>query len=398
MRILLHDFAGHPFQVELSRVLASRGHDVVHAWFAGDSGPKGDLKRRPGDAAGLSFLPLGHTIGYSKANLIKRRQGDVAYGKELANTILEIAPDVVLCGNSPTEVVSPLHAACRKVGAAFIYWVQDFNGLASWKILSGRLPVVGDIIGRYYMWLDARHLRASDHVILISEGFYEETDRIGVDRSRITVIPNWGALNEIPLLNRDTAWRREQGIDRPRIALYSGTLAMKHNPQLLRALSEAVESRGDISIVVAAAGVGATSLAQQQQAEPLESLELRGLQPFERFPEVLASADVLLAVLERDAGLFSVPSKILSYLCAGRSIVLAAPRDNLAARIVRDTGAGTVVEPEDEMGFVAAVLRFLDDPAASAAAAARARRYAEDTFGIQNVADRFEAVMVASRC
>jgi len=31
MRIHLHDFAGHPFQVQLSRRLAQRGHDVLHS-------------------------------------------------------------------------------------------------------------------------------------------------------------------------------------------------------------------------------------------------------------------------------------------------------------------------------------------------------------------------------
>ncbi|RMF52223.1 MAG: glycosyltransferase WbuB, partial [Bacteroidetes bacterium] len=32
MRILVHDYAGHPFQVQLSRALARRGHDVLHAY------------------------------------------------------------------------------------------------------------------------------------------------------------------------------------------------------------------------------------------------------------------------------------------------------------------------------------------------------------------------------
>jgi len=31
MRLLIHDYAGHPFQVQLSRELARRGHSVTHA-------------------------------------------------------------------------------------------------------------------------------------------------------------------------------------------------------------------------------------------------------------------------------------------------------------------------------------------------------------------------------
>jgi len=32
MRVLIHDFSGHPFQAQLSRNLASRGHDVLHQY------------------------------------------------------------------------------------------------------------------------------------------------------------------------------------------------------------------------------------------------------------------------------------------------------------------------------------------------------------------------------
>lgn len=392
MRILLHDFAGHPFQAELSRALAARGHEVVHGWFAGDIGPKGRLRHVVGDAETLSFLPLGATISYSKTNLLKRRQGDVAYGRELAAAVRKIAPDVVICGNAPTEVVSPLPAACRAAGAAFVYWVQDFNGIASKKILSRKLPGIGHLVGSYYTWLDGHHLRAADHVVLITEGFLAETDRVRVPRARVSVIPNWGALDEIVQMGRDTPWRHEQGLTRKRIALYSGTLALKHNPQHLRALAQALEARGNTSVVVVAAGKGADDLAQLQRDAPLSALELRPLQPFERFSEVLATADVLLAVLEDDAGSFSVPSKILSYLCAGRPIVLAAPEENLAAEIVRSTGAGSVMASADEAGFVAAALRYLDNPSLADEAGRAGRRYAEENFDIARVADRFETV------
>src|SRR5690349_10728228 len=32
MRLNVHDFSGHPFQVQLSRALASAGHDVLHGY------------------------------------------------------------------------------------------------------------------------------------------------------------------------------------------------------------------------------------------------------------------------------------------------------------------------------------------------------------------------------
>ena len=43
MKIFIHDYAGHPFQVDLSKKLAQKGYEVFHAYFAVDAGPKGNM-------------------------------------------------------------------------------------------------------------------------------------------------------------------------------------------------------------------------------------------------------------------------------------------------------------------------------------------------------------------
>ncbi|MGB0966897.1 MAG: glycosyltransferase WbuB, partial [Halocynthiibacter sp.] len=171
--------------------------------------------------------------------------------------------------------------------------------------------------------------------------------------------------------------------------LYSGTLALKHNPELLRHLAERVAPNEEV--VVVAAGVGADSL---REGGNHEGMRLLPLQPFERMSDVLASGDVLLAVIERGAGTYSVPSKIMSYLCAGRPIVLAAPAENLAAKILVESGAGVVVEPEDYDGFTLAALSFRNDPLRAEKAGVAARRWAETRFDLEKIADRFEALFV----
>jgi colanic acid biosynthesis glycosyl transferase WcaI len=53
-RILVHDYSGHPFQAELSRSLARRGHDVLHLSFRQFQTPKGDLVAKPDDPVGFA--------------------------------------------------------------------------------------------------------------------------------------------------------------------------------------------------------------------------------------------------------------------------------------------------------------------------------------------------------
>ena len=66
-------------------------------------------------------------------------------------------------------------------------------------------------------------------------------------------------------------------------------------------------------------------MPNKRPAKACGSLRCLGFQPFEVLPDVLGSADVLVAILEPDAGVFSVPSKVLSYFCAGRPVLLAVP-------------------------------------------------------------------------
>jgi len=409
MHICVHDFAGHPFTVELSRALAARGHRVSHVWFAQDSGPKGRMTRQPDDPEGLALLPLGRDIPYSKTDFRRRRAGDIRYGKELGGWIAREKPDVLISGNTPTEAQEGIVAACAAAGVPFLYWCQDFYSIAVSRLLQKKLPGPGHLVGAYYRFLERRQMHRAARVVHITEGFRGQTDRWGIPRDKVEVIPNWGALDEIAVMGRDTPWAAEQGLAAPEGQgdgqdegqgaatrfLYSGTLALKHNPELLAALARALG--GDERLVLVSAGVGADRLAAEAGAGALPRLVPLPLQPFERFSEVLASGDVLLGVIERDAGEFSVPSKILSYLCAARPVVLAAPKENLAARILTSTGAGKVVEPEDTEGFVAAALAFRDDPAACAAAGAAGRAYAETHFDLEKVAIRFETLFEEAR-
>ena len=89
MNIIIHDYAGHPFQVELSRNLASRGHHVTHIYFAGDRGPKGNMKLLMTDSDTLSIEAVG-SQDYSKTNFMLRRRGRYTLWK-------------VSCGSNPRD-------------------------------------------------------------------------------------------------------------------------------------------------------------------------------------------------------------------------------------------------------------------------------------------------------
>src|SRR4029453_8580026 len=121
---------------------------------------------------------------------------------------------------------------------------------------------------------------------------------------------NWSPLNELPLRPKDNAFARQHGLHDKTVLLYSGTLGLKHNPGLLLAIAEAHRDNPNVAVVVVSEGLGASSLAERKAEGGLDNLHLLPFQPFDRMPEVLGAADVLLTILEPEAGIYSVPSKV----------------------------------------------------------------------------------------
>ena len=215
----------------------------------------------------------------------------------------------------------------------------------------------------------------------------------GLPADRLHTIENWGPIGELPTLPKDNAWARSHALHDKRCLIYAGTLAMKHNPAFLLQTALHLRHRPDVRVVVLSEGLGADWLREQITRHELDNLVLRGFVPFERMAEVMATADVLMGVLEPDAGVFSVPSKVLAYLCAARPVLLAVPGENLIARIVAEHDAGIVVGPDDEAGFVAAAERLLDDEPLRERLGRNGRCYAEATFDIDKIAGAFERIL-----
>jgi glycosyltransferase involved in cell wall biosynthesis len=259
--------------------------------------------------------------------------------------------------------------------------------------LKQKVPVLGAAIGRYFIWLYKRCARMSDAIVVISEDFRDVFKEWGVDTNRVHVVHNWAPLEELPQRPRDNPWSQQQGLGSKLRFIYAGTLAMKHNPALLLELARTLESTGAGELIVVSEGAGVEWLNEQARQQNIRSLHSLGFQPFEMLPDVLGSADVLVAILEPDAGVFSVPSKVLSYLCAGRPLLLAVPKENLAAKIVREIPAGHVVEPTDIAGFSHAAKRLIDSADQREQFGKAARVYAETQFDIGQITDWFEVIL-----
>jgi glycosyltransferase involved in cell wall biosynthesis len=398
MRIVLADYAGHAFPVELSRELARRGYEVLHIYFAEFQSPKGRLVVQSDDPANLIIESISLGKPFTKHDLMRRRGQELEIGRRFAARIAAFGAEAVIGCNMPLDTVYEVQREATRNNRRFIFWQQDIYSVAIGRILSRRLGLIGWLIGRYYRAIEGKILRASDAVVVISQDFLEYLHRdFEVEAERIHVVENWAPLEEITPRPKDNPWARAHDLLGQTVVLYSGTLGMKHDPALILAVAEDLRERQDTQIVVTSEGPGADWLRRQAEVRGLGHLKVLGFQPFHEYPDVLASADVLLAILESDAGAFCVPSKVLSYLCAGRPIAMSGPLDNLSARILEQCKGGVMVAPGDCAGLTAAVRGLLEAPEHSEEMARGGRVYAEAHFRVVDKADRFEAVLASRK-
>lgn len=394
MRLLIHDYAGHPFPVGLSRRLAIKGHSVTHAFASQLITPRGILERSARDPDSLQFraVPMSPHYRADKYSFLKRLGHERAYGRALAALVAELQPDLILSGQTPSEPQLNMIRAADQLGIPVVTWVQDFYSLAVDKLAQKKLPLVGALAGAWYRRLDKQCFERSAGIVAITADFLPILASFGVPAGKVSVIPNWAPLDELPKRTKLNEWAVRQALEDKFVILYSGTLAMKHNPDLLRLLAHRFQDDTSVRIVVISEGPGADYLQARKKVEGLDNLELLPFQPFGAMADVLAVADVLVTVLETEAGIFSVPSKVLTYHAAGRAILGAMPSENLAARIIQHEGSGLCVDPSDVDAFLAAAMILRNDPEKRENMGTQGRRYAEHEFDITRIAGLFEQV------
>ncbi len=332
MRIVVHDYPGHAFPAQLARSLAGRGHDVLHLQVASFVSGKGRVQREPHDPPHLEFGRVDLGGEFAKYDVRRRIVHERKIGRELTSRITAFRPDVVL-SNAPLIVQAMVQRSARSLDAGFVFWQQDVISAAARRVLSHRSRHLGAAAETAVAPLERRLLRRSDGIVIIADDFLPLLRRWGVDEGRVAVIENWAPIDELPVLPRDNAWAGEHGLGDQAVFLYSGTLGFKHDPSLMLELARWA-GRHDALVLVVSEGPGADWLAEH--AAPDDALRLLPYQPYDRLPEVLASADVLIAVLEPDAGVFSVPSKVLTYHCAARPLLVS-----VAAKQSRRAGGRT---------------------------------------------------------
>ena len=166
---------------------------------------------------------------------------------------------------------------------------------------------------------------------------------------------------------------------------------------LLTVIAAAGLTRNDVHWVFVGDGEVRTALVTVAHANRVaDRVHFVPFQPEAHLSEMYAAADLLLVNQIRAVKDTLIPGKLLTYMAAGRPVLVAANPDSQAAHLLRDANGGLLIPPESAEALAEAVCHLAaQDAHVLEAFGARNRRYAEAHFDQRKVLAEQERFLLA---
>lgn len=217
--------------------------------------------------------------------------------------------------------------------------------------------------------------RRARAVGVVAKTFTTYLVSLGVAPSRIHHVPNWARLSS-PAMTPAQTRSRFGWTDGLQVVLHAGNMGLKQGLEQVVDAARLSAARGDPVRFVFSGG-GNQAQVIRAAARDLPNVSFLGVQPDGIHASLLSAADVLLLSERPTQAGMSLPSKLTSYLAAGRPIVAAVPPEGGSAQEVERSGAGLVVPSGDPAGLLDALTRLRVTPALAAGLAAAGPAYAQ---------------------
>ena len=267
-------------------------------------------------------------------------------------------------------------------------WVLEIRDLWPESIVTVGAMRKGMMV-RLLERLEALAYRGADRIVSVTDAFVSHiAARAPGSAGRIVVIKNGVDLGLFSASADGAETKRALGFEGKFVAAYVGTHGMAHGLETI--LQAAGRLKDDQRIVFLLVGDGAerARIERIRDAMGLDNVMILGQQPKDAMPGIWATTDASLIVLRRN-DLFRkvIPSKMFEAMAMARPIILGVEGE--ALELLRSSGAGIGVIPEDAAGLAAAVLRLADDRALAAQLGAQGLDHVRAHFDRARLAQRY---------
>ena len=383
-----------PFTTGLCEHLVSHGNEVTVVtafpyypeWRVWDD-YRGSLYRRE-MIHGVEVRRVAHFVPAKPSSLFQRLVYDLSFTLAAFFAALFTGKcDLIYCSCPPPTVAFAAYLLSVLKHAPFVMKLTD---LASDAALSTGI-MKNSVCIRLARAFEAFTYRKTLAVICLCQGFIERLRERGVPAEKLHLIPDWSDTQKIWPQVRDASFRQAHDISPDAfLVLHTGNMGKKQD--LTNVVHAAQFSRGDPDLVWLLVGQGEERavLEQEIQRHGLANIRLLPLQPVETLSQMYAAADALLVNQRKAVEDAVIPSKLLTYMAAGRAVVATVSERSETARQVRRANCGVVAPAEDPRALVEAVCALRSAPAFCQRLGKNGRAYAEANFTKSSVLQRYD--------
>lgn len=310
------------------------------------------------------------STAYPRHQMRRRVSNYLSYLALAVPRAISLRPDLVLAMTDPPVAGIAGAFVARLCRCPFVYNIRD---------LYPEMAVGGNIVrqsGWIQRWekLHRAALRQAARVVVLGDDMRERIIAKGIDPDRVAVVRDGAARPN------DTAEINESVIRDIRghfsfVVLHAGNLGFYG---AWDGLTQAANTLRTENIGFVFIGDGANRQRVQESARQIPNVRFLPFRPASEIPSVMAAGDLHVITVKRGLEGVVVPSKLFSILAAGKPILVVAPQETDAARIVRATGCGLVADPDDPNAIAKAILTVRDDPSRLAEMGRRAREAAHN--------------------
>jgi glycosyltransferase involved in cell wall biosynthesis len=297
---------------------------------------------------------------------------------------LAIRPDVVLAMTDPPVAGIAGAFTARMCGRPFVYNIRDmYPDMA----VGGDIVREGSMVARWEQ-MHRRALREASRVIVLGDDMRDRILSKGVEPDRVVVVRD-GASPSPPLPDPSHPTVQEVRCGFPFVVLHAGNLGFYGAWSTLLKAAEILRNENTGFVFV---GDGANRAAMQASINGSQNVRFLPFRPAGEIPHVMAAGDLHVITVKPGLEGVVVPSKLYSTLAAGRPVLVVAPDECDAARIVRQSGSGVVADPADSHA-VAAAIRSLRNEAGRLAEMGRRARETAAKYARVNELEKFAPIL-----
>ncbi len=267
--------------------------------------------------------------------------------------LLRVRYDCIVTNSRPNSI----HLVGLLLGSARPAWVADFEDGWRFDPLSDEWPT--RVHDRLDASLEARVVRAADRVVCVSQSTAADfSHRFGIEADYVPL--GWD-----PDLDIEVKSARPPALDPARVNIvHTGALTdtAGRDPRglfaALRRLAQEHPGAADRLRFVLAGALSAPDRLVLDESGLDRMVVHVGALPRAGSLALQRQADALLLMTGEHVS--QLPGKVCEYLAASRPVIALARPDNEGARVIRQTGTGIVVSPDDIDGVLDALLCAVD--------------------------------------